>query len=64
MRHNEVCEARGGDCKRALDLFATYLRKPKPIPHDLYRNVKYVNDLNWMIMSSEGTGKYKKLCNF
>ena len=57
LRNNEVCEARGGDCKRVLDLFSTHLRKPNPIPEDLYRGVKYVNDLNWMIMSSEGTGK-------
>ena len=57
LRNNEVCEARKGNCKQAMDLFATHLRKPNPIPDDLYRSVNYVNDLNWMIMSSEGTGK-------
>ena len=56
LRNNEVCEARGGDCKRLTDLFQKHLKKPKPIPKDIFPDISYVNDLNWMIMSSEGTG--------
>ena len=40
-----------------MDLFETHLRKPTPIPKDLYQDVNYTNNLNWLIMSSEGTGK-------
>ena len=57
IRNNEVCEARGGDCKRLMDLFAKHFKKPKPIPSDIFTDINYANDINWMIMSSEGTGK-------
>ena len=60
MRNNEVCEARGGDCKKLLDLFEKYLKKPGMIPNDIYDILKYANDLNWVIMSSEGTGELSK----
>ena len=60
MRNNEVCEARGGDCKKLLDLFENYLKKPGMIPNDIYEILKYANDLNWVIMSSEGTGELSK----
>jgi hypothetical protein len=59
IRNNEVCEAKGGKCGRLMDLFAKHLTKPKPIPKDIFADINYVNDLNWMIMSSEGTGKIK-----
>ena len=58
-RNNEVCEARGGQCKQAIDLFSKNLRKPNPVPEDLYKYVNYTNNLNWLIMSSEGTGNRK-----
>ena len=57
VQNNEVCEARGGDCKRLMDVFAKHLKKPNPIPEDLYQKVNYHSDLKWIIMSSEGTGK-------
>ena len=57
VRNNEICEARGVTCKATMDLFETHLRKPTPIPKDLYQDVNYTNNLNWLIMSSEGTGK-------
>ena len=57
VRNNEVCEARGSTCKETMDLFKKNLRKPNPIPKDLYQDVSYTNNLNWLIMSSEGTGK-------
>ena len=60
MRNNEVCEARGGDCKKLLDLFEKYLKTPDLIPNDIYEILKYANDLNWIIMSSEGTGELSK----
>ena len=56
VRNNEVCEARGSTCKETMDLFEKNLRKPNPIPKDLYQDVSYTNNLNWLIMSSEGTG--------
>ena len=52
-----MCEARGVTCKATIDLFEKNLRKPVPIPKDLYQYVNYTNNLNWLIMSSEGTGK-------
>ena len=58
VRNNEICEARGSSCKSTMDLFEKNLRKPKPIPKDLYQDVSYTNNLNWLIMSSEGTGGY------
>ena len=42
-----------------MDLFAKHLKKPNPIPKDIFTDINYANDLNWMIMSSEGTGKIK-----
>ena len=60
MRNNEVCEARGGDCKKLLDLFEKYFKMPGTIPNDIYESLKYANDLNWVILSSEGTGKLSK----
>ena len=57
IRNNEVCAAKGGACKHLMDLFERHLRKPNPIPKDLFQDVSYVNDLNWIIMSSEGTGE-------
>ena len=56
VRNNEVCEARGGMCKEAIDHFEKNLKTPNPIPKDLYQYVNYTNNLNWLIMSSEGTG--------
>ena len=56
VKNNEVCEARGGMCKEAIDLFEKNLKTPNPIPKDLYQYVNYTNNLNWLIMSSEGTG--------
>ena len=56
VRNNQVCEARGGDCWKVLDLFAKHLKPPSPIPGNLFSKVNYVNDLDWIIMSSEGTG--------
>jgi hypothetical protein len=61
VRKNEVCEARGGVCKEAIDLFENNLKTPNPIPKDLYQHVNYTNDLNWLIMSSEGTGSYSNV---
>merc|ERR1712110_91603 len=46
MRNNEVCEARGGDCKKLLDLFGKYFKMPGTIPNDIYESLKYANDLN------------------
>ena len=57
VRNNEICEARGVSCKATMDLFEKNLRKPNPIPKDLYQDVSYTNNLNWLIMSSEGTGE-------
>ena len=62
VRNNEVCKARGSTCKETMDLFEKNLRKPNPIPKDLYQDVSYTNNLNWLIMSSEGTGKFL-FCN-
>ena len=39
-----------------MDLFAKNLEKPGPIPNDIFKTVGYENNLNWMIMSSQGTG--------
>ena len=61
VRNNEVCEARGSTCKETMDLFEKNLIKPNPIPKDLYQDVNYTNNLNWLIMSSEGTGKCGRL---
>ena len=56
LRNNAVCKARAGDCRRAMDLFAKHLKKPGPIPNDIFKMIDYENDLNWMIISGEGTG--------
>ena len=52
VRRNADCLARGGgDCDRFGDM------KPPPIPDDIYQKIGYQVDLDWMIMSNEGTGK-------
>ena len=56
LRNNEVCKARGGECKRLMELFEKNFEKPVPIPRDIFKKIDYENNLNWMIMSSEGTG--------
>ena len=46
-----------------MDLFAKNLEKPGPIPKDIFKMVGYENNLNWMIMSSQGTGNKLKHVN-
>ena len=39
-----------------MELFEKNFEKPVPIPRDIFKKIDYENNLNWMIMSSEGTG--------
>ena len=52
LRRNDDCIARGGNCH----LFGNM--KPPPIPDDIYKKIGYQVDLDWMITSSAGTGKF------
>ena len=45
VRNNEVCEARGGMCKEAIDLFEKNLKTPNPIPSLL--NLRSIEKLNF-----------------
>ncbi len=64
MRYNYNCQVRNSSCH----VFER-VRQPPPIPDDLYVKTGFDNDLDWVIISQQNTGKlsinfFKKLTKF